>query len=74
MSAWNTMIQDLTRGSRLSLAKWLEQASPGQTVLVLCGTAREKSNVQSRVNVISIRRRISVAATRLESGVLVERL
>lgn len=68
------MIQDLTRGKILPLANWLQQASPGQTLLVLCGTPKEKSNVQSRVNVIAARCRISAAATRLTTGVLVERL
>ena len=78
MDAWQTMLRDLgralSRREDMTLVQWLTTASPGQSLLVACETPRQKGNVQSRVNRIAITRRISCAATRLEDGVLVERL
>ncbi len=74
MGAWETMMRDLGRERLPPLAQWLMEAKPGQWVLVLCESPKEKGNVQSRVNRISITRGIRCAATRMAQGVLVERL
>lgn len=74
MGAWETMVRDLGRDRMPPLAQWLMAARPGQWVVVICETPKEKGNVQSRVNRIAITRGIRCVAKRLEAGVLVERL
>lgn len=76
MTVWQCMVDDLQRQAFRppSLAEWLVQASPGETLMVSCDTPAQKSNVQSRVNRIARTRAISATAIRVCGGVRVERL
>ncbi len=76
MTVWQFMVDDLQRQAHRppSLADWLMQASPGDTLMVPCDSPTAKSNLQSRVNRIARTRAIGAAAIRVSDGVLVERL